>query len=211
LQDAQRDAPSVIELHTKELAGGSKEWSSVPKARRAYHLDQAYKKLLPTMGKFLYGAIGKLQYQDLLAQATALNPNLNPRYASQKTGLAYNFYKPLADFLSKEPGESVVIHDQGLQDEWSQEIIFQQSVPVWESSIIHVRSDLFAGVQLADLVAWTFNRAYRINHRKKKGDNLTKVDEVVEREYVTMMSRAINVWDPLPDEDLDEPNDDDDE
>jgi hypothetical protein len=201
LRDAQLDAPAVTELHCAEISFGSKAWQAVPQARRAFHLGQAYMGLAPLIGRIVYGYIGKAQYEALLLQAKSMVPNIHDDYATQKTGLARSFYKGVAEYLSQATQEAVVLSDQGLHEEWAQEITFADSVPVWRKSIFHVRSDLFAGVQLADLVAWTFNRAFRASARLNKGEQISDIDQIVLDEFPKMWAKTTDLWAEPPDVD----------
>jgi hypothetical protein len=206
LANARFDAPLTTELHCTEILSGKKAWTQVPRARRVHHLGQACLALTPMIGRVIYAYIGKKQYEELIRQAP---PGINERYATHKTGLPYTFYKGLAAYLSQSEQEAVVLHDQGLRKEWDQEVIFANDVPVWEQSIIHVRSDLFAGVQLADLVAWTYNRMFRVRARLANGEPLTELDLLLLQEFPKMWEKTINLWDPPTDPGLDEDADSD--
>lgn len=165
LRLARADAPGVAELHTTDLVNpknAKSPWSGVSEKRRTYHLQHAYESLPETIETIHYGYIGGQQYQELLRRARESHPEeaLHAHYSDQKRGLARNFYKALAERIIEAGHEVVVFHDAGFHPAWTQEIIFTEDTPVWKQSIIHVPSHAVAGVQVADLVAWTINRKF---------------------------------------------------
>jgi hypothetical protein len=207
-------ADAQVELHAVELVNPKSKsaWKSVPNEVRLQLMRSAVEQLLPHVDQILFGYIGDEQYRELLGlppqgaptkDAQLLTPKvdltdpstINYRYRDCKLGLELNFHKALASRLQSTGQTHVIMQDAGRLRANTIETIFEEGINIWHRSVLHLDSREIAGIQVADLVAWSINRAPFTQDRILKGKKMNPFCSVAREVRELIRPKCINVWD----------------
>ncbi len=188
---------AVKELHTVEIVNPRSRsvWRDISQETRRLFLKRAYDLLQEYSLGFPFMGIGKEQYDELLAKVQELArpfPDVR-RWSRQKYGLEVVFCKSLAGHLPPRFGRLVIVWDEDSSRSNELWQIFKPDVPVWSSGVVYLPSESCAGLQLADLTAYTFNRMFHIRNKELEGDELGPIDAIIRSYWKRMTDLKIDL------------------
>ncbi|PRQ03494.1 hypothetical protein ENSA5_15240 [Enhygromyxa salina] len=195
------------ELHAADLniPKSNSTWKGVDSEVRANLMREAADKFLPHVDKVAYGYIGKDQHLEIMSHpgvqsAVESQGDLAERFKDVKKGLELTFYKALSNLLAQSTAETfIVMQDAGRIAPENIETIFQPHVNIWESSVIHLDSEVIAGIQVADLISWSLNREAFTKSRISQGDDPTPFGMIANEVRKAVKPKLIHLFD-VPDD-----------
>jgi hypothetical protein len=197
------------ELHATELANPKRKsvWKNVPMDIRLQLMGKA-KEMLAHADQVMFGYIGEEQYRDLLGltrtsgkiETAIAIPNFDDpnhphhRYRDVKPGLELTFYKALVERIRPMSQTCVLIQDAGRLPADTVENIFKPGSNIWRDSVLHMDSSKVAGLQVADLLAWSINRGAVTKDRILTGKSSSPFCSVAGEIRELIQPKLVEVW-----------------
>lgn len=186
---------NIERFHTVEIVNPNSKtvWRGIDISTRKAALSDMFEILMKYSEAIPTLHIGRKQYEELMQIAGERKSPSNLKWKDPQIGLETVFYKNIATkIIPPENGQLILLQDQDSRRSEEQRAIYDDTVPVWKQSITYMPSVRFAGLQLADLAAYTLNRMYHSAHRIKKGTP-GPFDELFLDFTNELMSKKINV------------------
>ena len=146
-------------------------------------LKGAFEILLTRAASIVYVEIGAKQYFELLQRAGEDAYPQSIKWAEPKRGQEKVFYQAVLDKAPRFDGELVLVQDEDNERTTCFGTQIKEEVRVWGNGIAYLPSDWFAGIQMADLVAYTLNRRWILKHRVRELEEGRMEEEAVLRQF----------------------------